>query len=119
MYIVEPWRCYIVSWRAVGSTFLVLLGSLTFTPHLGIATDDFESEVPPVACGADVGSAALQDNPVNQMVASRILRSLGCEFVVVDNGRKAVTACREGRFDVVLMDCHMPELVSRTDQPCC
>ncbi|GAQ86126.1 Putative histidine kinase containing cheY-homologous receiver domain and PAS domain [Klebsormidium nitens] len=51
-----------------------------------------------------------EDNTVNQMVASRILRSLGCEFVVVDNGRKAVAACREGRFDVVLMDCHMPEL---------
>lgn len=45
------------------------------------------------------------------MVVTRILRNLGCTFEVVDNGRKAADACRERRFDVILMDCHMPEMV--------
>jgi CheY-like chemotaxis protein len=49
---------------------------------------------------------------VNQMVATRILRKLGCTFGVVDNGRKAVAACMAGNYDVVLMDCHMPDMVS-------
>jgi two-component system sensor histidine kinase/response regulator len=44
------------------------------------------------------------------MVASKMLRSLGCTVEVVDNGRKAVSACQEKRFDLVLMDCHMPEM---------
>ena len=47
---------------------------------------------------------------MNQMVASKMLRSLGCTVEVVDNGAKAVRACAEKRFDLVFMDCHMPEM---------
>lgn len=47
------------------------------------------------------------------MVATRILKGLGCRYEVVDNGRKAVQACLDGDFDVVLMDCHMPHMVRR------
>lgn len=50
---------------------------------------------------------------MNQMVATRILRSLGCSYEIVDNGRKAVAACMAGNFDVILMDCHMPDMVRR------
>ena len=35
---------------------------------------------------------------------------LGCDSVVVDNGAKAVAKASEQRFDLVLMDCHMPEM---------
>ena len=48
---------------------------------------------------------------MNQLVATRILRSLGCTYDVVDNGRKAVAACLAAHYDVILMDCHMPEMV--------
>jgi CheY-like chemotaxis protein len=44
-------------------------------------------------------------------VLEGLLRKLGCTWVSVANGRLAVERVSGGeRFDVVLMDCHMPEL---------
>jgi PAS domain S-box-containing protein len=51
-----------------------------------------------------------EDNPVNQRVVRGLLAKLGCEAVVVDNGVRAVEVMQEDRFDLVLMDCQMPEL---------
>jgi Amt family ammonium transporter len=50
------------------------------------------------------------DNEVNQMVAAEMLRAAGYDSTVVSNGLEAVTAIRKGNFDIVLMDCEMPEL---------
>jgi ammonium transporter, Amt family len=50
------------------------------------------------------------DNEINQMVAVEILRTAGYDATVVNNGLEAVSAVRRGRFDLVLMDCEMPEL---------
>lgn len=49
-----------------------------------------------------------EDNPVNQQVAMLMLRRLGQEPVVVSHGREALDAVRAERFDLVLMDVHMP-----------
>lgn len=51
---------------------------------------------------------------MNQLVASKILQSLGCNFDVVENGEKAVEACADGRYDVIFMDCHMPHMVRKS-----
>ena len=51
-----------------------------------------------------------EDNPVNQLVAVRLLQRKGCEVTVVSNGRQAVDQLDSGRFDLVLMDVQMPEL---------
>jgi len=51
-----------------------------------------------------------EDNPVNQEVALTMLESLGCSAVVVNNGREALEATAAQRFDLILMDCHMPEM---------
>ena len=50
------------------------------------------------------------DNPVNRKVATRLLERLGYRVDVVDNGRKVVDAWQVGRYDLILMDCQMPEL---------
>jgi Amt family ammonium transporter len=50
------------------------------------------------------------DNEINQLVAVEMLRTAGYEATVVNNGLEAVSAIRRGKFDVVLMDCEMPEL---------
>jgi signal transduction histidine kinase/CheY-like chemotaxis protein len=52
----------------------------------------------------------IEDNPVNQEVARGMLAQLGCEAVVASDGRQGVAAFQAGRYDVVLMDCHMPEM---------
>ena len=50
------------------------------------------------------------DDPVNQLVISQLLRELGFEVDVVDDGAEAVARVRAGRYAMVLMDLHMPRL---------
>lgn len=52
----------------------------------------------------------VEDNLVNQRVAAGLLSHHGHQVEIVGNGALAVNACRAGRFDVVLMDVHMPEM---------
>jgi CheY-like chemotaxis protein len=51
-----------------------------------------------------------EDNMVNQEVARAMLRDLGCEIRLADNGREALNALRSQAFDIVFMDCQMPEM---------
>ena len=51
-----------------------------------------------------------EDNPVNQLVATRILERLGCQVDVVANGEEAISAIKSMSYELVLMDCHMPEV---------
>jgi two-component system, sensor histidine kinase and response regulator len=51
-----------------------------------------------------------EDNLVNQRVAVAQLRRLGFSADVVSNGRAALDAAFSRRYDVILMDCQMPEL---------
>jgi signal transduction histidine kinase/DNA-binding response OmpR family regulator len=51
-----------------------------------------------------------EDNEVNQKVVSRMLERLGHHAEVAVNGREALERARTGTFDLVLMDCQMPEM---------
>lgn len=51
-----------------------------------------------------------EDNPINRLVATGMMRLLGIEVTAVDDGQKAVEAVERGDFDVVLMDVQMPVL---------
>ncbi|MBC8119460.1 MAG: response regulator, partial [Burkholderiaceae bacterium] len=51
-----------------------------------------------------------EDNLVNQEVVRAMLRDLGCEIRLADNGREALNALRLHAFDIVFMDCQMPEM---------
>ena len=51
-----------------------------------------------------------EDNEVNQLVASRILKNAGLEVDIASNGRQAVSMVARGGYDLVLMDIQMPEM---------
>jgi CheY-like chemotaxis protein len=52
----------------------------------------------------------VEDNRVNQVLAKEHLTRLGCKVEVACNGLEAVRACSGSQFDLVLMDCQMPEM---------
>jgi signal transduction histidine kinase/DNA-binding response OmpR family regulator len=51
-----------------------------------------------------------EDNVVNQKVAMKMLEKMDYRVDVVADGKAAVEAWQSGRYDLILMDCQMPEL---------
>ena len=52
----------------------------------------------------------VEDNTMNQLVATKLLAKLGYDVTVAGNGIKALAAMEHTEFDAVLMDCQMPEM---------
>ncbi|MEO6346660.1 MAG: response regulator, partial [Aquaticitalea sp.] len=50
----------------------------------------------------------VEDNKINQMITKKILNKMDLYCDVVDNGEEAVERVKQERYDVVLMDIHMP-----------
>lgn len=51
-----------------------------------------------------------EDNAVNQQVARKMLEKLGCQVEVANNGREAYEKVQLKSYDVIFMDCQMPEM---------
>jgi CheY-like chemotaxis protein len=51
-----------------------------------------------------------EDNRANQVVAVSMLKKLGLETTVVPDGNQVIAALTESSFDLVLMDCQMPDM---------
>ena len=73
------------------------------TQHVAASTND---QVMPLGLSILVA----EDNTVNQMVCVDMLALCGCSAHVVGTGRLALAAMDRGAWDVVLMDCQMPEM---------
>jgi PAS domain S-box-containing protein len=67
---------------------------------------------PPAAVPASRQARILlaEDNPVNQAVAMAMLTKLGYRADLVSNGVEALQALRQADYDLVLMDCGLPEM---------
>ncbi len=51
-----------------------------------------------------------EDNEINQMVSVHLLENMGFSVDAVSNGREAIEALRQTNYDLILMDCQMPEM---------
>jgi len=58
----------------------------------------------------DLKVLLVEDNEINQKVACSILGKLGIAPSLATNGHEAVAAWEQGDFDLILMDCMMPEM---------
>ncbi len=63
---------------------------------------------PPTGLGGDI--LVVEDNLINQQVALGILQIQGYRVTLANNGREALDAYAQGAFDLILMDCQMPEM---------
>ncbi len=52
----------------------------------------------------------VEDNTTNQQIVVKTLGQLGYDIETVSNGREAVNALQRAKYDLVFMDCHMPEM---------
>jgi len=62
--------------------------------------------------GTNIGAKILvaEDNPVNQKLITEVLRIFGCDLTLVENGKEAVSMNDKHPYDLILMDCQMPEM---------
>ena len=51
-----------------------------------------------------------EDNPINQLVMMKLLKKFGCEVKIAPDGREAVQLFQSNTYDLILMDCQMPEM---------
>jgi len=74
--------------------------------------------VPPVSGSSPSGAAPklsgrillAEDNPVVQEMTKQMIELLGCQLDIVENGLRATSIAAKGSYDLILMDCQMPEL---------
>lgn len=87
-----------------------LYDTLVSTMAAGMATIP---ETPPTEAVPSLGITVLvvEDNPVNQLVATGLLENLGAEVALASDGLEAIAQlARPHRFAAVLMDCRMPRM---------
>jgi len=90
----------------VGSTFW-------FSARLAASTRESHCELPPALCAnlAAVRGARIllvEDNDINQIVATELLQDAGVVVDIAENGQVALDRIDAGRYDLVLMDMQMP-----------
>ena len=89
-----------------GSTFW-------FTLDLPLADAELEEEI--LSYNEDfnpTGAHILvaEDNHINQIMITQMLEIIGCKSDIAKNGQEAVEMVRQNKYDLVLMDCMMPEM---------
>jgi signal transduction histidine kinase/ActR/RegA family two-component response regulator len=52
----------------------------------------------------------VEDNPINRMVATGLLKRLGAEVTLAEGGAEAVASVQQRSFDLILMDIQMPDM---------
>jgi signal transduction histidine kinase len=89
----------------LGSTFWFQIPlDISAEQTLPASTDDVQS----LPAKLDGHVLLVEDNPINQMIAQKMLEKIGLESTVASDGQQALDRLAQGAFDAVLMDCQMP-----------
>ena len=92
-----------------GATFFFELEfALSDSDEMVSPTEPVESTADHFLEGNELHILIAEDNPMNQLLASRILEQLDVPFTLAQNGQEAVELVQANSFDLVLMDIQMP-----------
>jgi two-component system, sensor histidine kinase and response regulator len=73
-----------------------------------VAAHELAQAEPPAPRFEGVRVLLVEDSDINQIVASELLKDVGCSVDIAENGKIAVEMCARADYDVVLMDMQMP-----------
>ncbi len=93
----------------LGSVFTVVL---PFNTAVGDPLDDNEAElvVQQKKYQVPINVLLAEDNKTNQIICSKFLSTLGCTVDVAETGKQVLQKFQENHYDIILMDCNMPEM---------
>jgi protein-histidine pros-kinase len=74
----------------------------------GLSLEPFDLDAAELGAGRSLRVLLVEDNPVNQELAVRLLERNSHQVVVANNGAEAVEQFDNAQFDVILMDMQMP-----------
>ncbi len=87
-----------------------LVNVMAGRPQEAVAAPTVPAPVARAPAGIRGHILVVEDNLINQQVALGILQIQGYKVSVANNGKEALDAYAQGAFDLILMDCHMPEM---------
>ena len=106
--------------RQMGGT-LTVASSLgegsTFSAHLPLSSSALEAVEEPHtgrlrrrSTNPDTRVLVFEDNPINQIVLDKMIKTLGGTMVLAEDARSGLELAVDTRWDLILMDCRMPEV---------
>ncbi|QFU23147.1 transporter substrate-binding domain-containing protein [Shewanella sp. YLB-09] len=102
----------VTSMPGKGSLFSIVL-NLVSTEEVGIlqgtANDDID-HILQCSSFSNLSILLAEDNPVNRKVIGGQLARLGLEVDLAENGLIAYQMYQQGNYDIIISDCHMPEM---------
>jgi two-component system, sensor histidine kinase and response regulator len=105
-----PWLSKPISQSALYDALSTLLSEALAEQGATDGSNKHPKHAAPSALPPRLKMLIAEDNPVNQKLAKLQLKKLGLEADVVGNGIEAVEAATRLPYDVILMDCQMPEM---------
>ncbi len=113
-YLIKPIRQSSLYEQFIGNGETPLDAAVANEPHtenIAVAEEAREKDAKPAPAEASSRRILLaEDNQINAVLATTILKRAGHQVDVAINGAEALDALRRADYEIVLMDMHMPEM---------
>ena len=100
-------KIYLKSKLGKGTTFFFEIPMKKSHEEVKLPKTNFFKDVDEIEL-SNIKILVVEDNKINQMITKKILNKMKLYCDVVDNGEEAVDRVKTNKYDVVLMDIHMP-----------